>query len=312
MSAALRVASYPTITIGADEHKLQQLKDVALRFIDATSEGDKILQDIYPEHIYDPLRRVIAVELAGKELAKLIDAEDNDKLSAIREATHNLYEGRAGVYASVHDFWSLVEMILHIKKKELPELITAENVTWTREHMALDDLFLTSMPFLAAHPELFGEKPWNLGKVRAIFNEQPEVFAAALEAQKEAVGDQQHKFDQSKEPPTFIDRGNGLEMIDGNGRLYKALLAGEERFPCWIGRMRGKMPQNYWVSAGSLKQFCLEVRGYADTDLEGFSSGALYLRTKIRNNSIAQVNYELFLRKDFPEFEGNLKGILSS
>lgn len=312
MSAALRVASYPTITIGADDTKLQQLREVTSKFIDATTSGDKILKNIYPEHIYDPLRRVIAVEIAGKELAKLIDAEDNEHLSGIRESTQNLYEGRAGVYASVHDFWSLVEMILHIKKKELPELITAENVIWTREHMALDDLYLTSMPFLAAHPEIFGSKPWNLGDVRKIFNENPEIFAAAKRAQKKAVGDQQHKFDQSKEPPTFIDRGNGLEMVDGNGRLYKALLAGEERFPCWIGRMQGKMPKNYWVSAGSLKQFCLEVRGYADTDLEGFASGVSYLRTKLRNNSIAQINYELFLRRDFPEFEGSLKGALSS
>lgn len=176
MSAALRIASYPTITIGADDAKLQQLRNVASKFIDATAEGDKTLEQIYPEHIYDPLRRVIAVEIAGKELAKLIDAEDNDRLSDIREATRKLYEGRAGVYASVHDFWSLVEMILHIKKKELPELITAENVTWTREHMALDDLYLTSMPFLAEHPDIFGPKPWNLGDVRTIFNDQPKVF----------------------------------------------------------------------------------------------------------------------------------------
>lgn len=311
-AAALRVPSYPTITIGADDNKLQQLKKVASHFIDATREGDEILQHIYPEHVYDPLRRVIAIEIAGKELAKLTDAEDNDRLSEVREATKNLYEGRFGVYASVHDFWSLIEMILHIKKKELPELITAENVTWTLEHMSLDDLHLTSMPFLASHPEIFGPKPWNLGDVQQIFKDHPDVLEQALEAQRINVGDQQHKFDQSREAITLVDRGNGLEMVDGNGRLYKALLAGEERFPCWIGRMRGKMPQNYWVSAGSLKQFCLEVRGYAETDLEGFASGVSYLRTKLRNNSIAQINYELFLRRDFPEFEGSLKGILSS
>lgn len=311
-AAALRAPSYPTITIGADDAKLRQLKKVTSKFLDATAQGDRILERIYPDHIYDPLRRVIAVEIAGKELAKLTDAEDNENLSRLREATQKLYEGRAGVYASVHDFWSFVEMILHIKKKELPELITAENVTWTLEHMSLADLHLTSMPFLASHPEIFGPKPWNLGDVKTIFDKNPKILAAALRAQKIAVGDQQHKFDQSKDPPTFIDRGSGLEIVDGNGRLYKALLAGEERFPCWIGRMRGKMPQNYWVSAGSLKQFCLEVRGYAETDLEGFASGVSYLRTKLRNNSIAQINYELFLRRDFPEFEGSLKGALSS
>ena len=311
-AAALRVASYPTITIGADDAKLQQLRKVAPRFIDATAKGDKVLQEIYPEHVYDPLRRLIAIEIAGKELAKLTDAEDDERLSEIRKKTTELYEGRFGVYASVHDFWSLVEMILHIKKKELPELITAENVTWTLEQLPLEALHLTSMPFLAGHPEIFGPKPWNLADVQKIFKDNPRVLSNARRAQKIAVGDQQHKFNQSKEPITLIDRGNGLEMVDGNGRLYKALLAGEDRFPAWVGRMHGKMPKNYWVSAGALKQFCLEVRGYADTDLEGFASGVSYLRTKLRNNSIAQINYELFLRKDFPEFEGSLKGALSS
>jgi hypothetical protein len=312
MTSALRVASYPTIAIGADDTVLHRLKKAARRFVDGSRQGYKTLQQIYPDHIYDPLRRLIAVELAGKELAKIIDAEDNDRLRDIRHATQNLYDGRFGVYAPVHDFWSLAEMVLHVKKKELPELITAENVTWTLEHIPLEALHLTWMPFIERHPEIFGQKPWNMADLQRIFNENPKILAAARREQKIVVGEQQHQFDQSKEPVTFVERGAGLELVDGNGRLYKALLAGRDRVTCWVGRMHGKMPKNYWVSAGSLKQFCLEVRGYADTDLEGFASGVSYLRTKLRNNSIAQINYELFLRKDFPEFEGSLQGVLST
>jgi hypothetical protein len=124
------------------------------------------------------------------------------------------------------------------------------------------------------------------------------------------VGEQQHHFDQSDEPIAFLRRGNTLELIDGNGRLYKALLGGHETISCYIGTQKGAMPINYWVSAGSLKQFCLEVRGYSEVDLAGFANGLSYLRTKLRNNTPALINYELFLRNDFPEFEDSLQGIL--
>src|SRR3954470_14814480 len=96
------------------------LKKSATEFVEGTPEGDQLLYGIYPEHIYGQLRRRIATELAGKEVAKIIDAANGQQLTRLRRAVEELYEGRQGVYAPVHDFWSFVEMVLHIKKKELP------------------------------------------------------------------------------------------------------------------------------------------------------------------------------------------------
>jgi hypothetical protein len=299
-------------SMGADQLLLLRLKDIAPRFVDGTPEAYSELEKIYPEHIYDPLRRQIALELAGKEIAKILDAKDNKQLDHMRHAVEELYSGREGVYAPVHDFWSLVEMILHVKKKELPELITAANVTWSQEDIPIERLHITWMPFLEQRQDVFGPKPWNIAELQRLFFQKPDLFKEAQENQRQTVGDQQHNFDQSEEPIALIYRHDQLELIDGNGRLYRALLDGRETVSCQIGRMEGTTPKNYWVSAGNLKQFCLEIRGYADTDLEGFASGVSYLRTKLRNNSLALINYELFLRKDFPEFESSLQGILSS
>jgi hypothetical protein len=300
--------------MGADERLRLKLAKIIPDFIDATPEGDKMLETIYPDHIYDPLRRQIAIELAGKEIAKIIDADDNEQLEKMRKAVAALYEGRKGVYAPIHDFWSFIEMILHIKKKELPELITAQNVKWTLEEMPIEQLHLTSMPFLQQHEDIFGEKPWSIADIQRIFFQKPDLFKAAQAEQRKSIGKQQHGFDQSDEPISLIFRNGQLELIDGNGRLYRALLHGRETVNCQIGRMHpdDTMPKNYWVSAGAIKQFCLEVRGYADVDLEGFASGVSYLRTKLRNNALALTNYELFLRKDFPEFENSLQGVLST
>lgn len=288
------------------------LSAIAPGFVDGTPEGYAMLQKVYPDHVYDRLRRQIGLELAGKELAKILEAEDDAQLASMHRAVASLYEGREGVYAPVHDFWSLVEMILHVKKKELPELITAENVVWTLEDMAVSDLHLTWMPYLEQHPEYFGDKPWSISHLQEVFAKRPAILEQAIGYQEKAAPTAEHNFDQSDEPITLVHRDGRLELIDGNGRLYRALLAGRDIVPCQIGRMTGKMPRNYWVSAGALKQFCLEIRGYAETDLEGFASGLSYLRTKLRLNSLALINYELFLRSDFPEFEDSLTGILSS
>ena len=288
----------------------QSLRALAATFVDGTPEAYAALYKVYPKHLYDPLRRKLAVELAGKEVAKILDASNDQELKKMRQAVDDLYDGRQGVYAPVHDFWSLVEMVLHVKKKELPELLTARNITWTKEELPLDQLHITWMPFLEQNPDVFGPKPWQIADLQRIFFQKPELFQRAKDEQKEVVGEQQHHFDQSEEPIALVYRNDHVELIDGNGRLYRALLAGQENISCYKGKMKGAMPVDYWVSAGTLKQFCLEIRGYAEVDLEGFASGLSYLRTKLRNNLPARITYELFLRRDFPEFEDSLQGIL--
>jgi hypothetical protein len=302
----------PMSTQASDRKAIvEQLRVVAPTFVDGTPEAYAALHEIYPMHMYDPLRRQIALDLAGKEIAKILDAQNDKQLAQMRHAVDDLYSGSEGVYAPVHDFWSLIEMILHVKKKELPELITAENVTWQQEELPIEGLHLTWMPFLERNQDIFGQKPWQIADMQRIFFQKPALFEEAKQEQRNTVGEQQHNFDQSSEPITFVYRHGRLELIDGNGRLYRALLEGREKVLCQTGRMKGMMPKNYWVSAGTIKQFCLEVRGYADADLEGFASGVSYLRTKLRNNVLALINYELFLRKDFPEFETSLEGVLS-
>jgi hypothetical protein len=291
---------------------LNLLQTQAPKFVDGTADGYAILRRIYPAHVYDPLRRAIAVELAGKELGKILDAGSDKRLTAMQRAVADLYEGREGVYAPVHDFWSLVEMILHVKKKELPELITAANVDWTEAHLPLADLPLTWMPFLEQRPEVFGPKPWSIGDVQRIFRDDSELFAAAKREQADAANVQPHNFDQSDEPVTLVRRDGVLELVDGNGRLYRAVLAGLHESPCRIGDIHGEVPRDYWVSAGAIKQFCLEIRGYARIDMEAYTGGLVYLRAKLCNNRMARINYELFLRRDFPEFEDELSDVLSS
>jgi hypothetical protein len=300
----------PDVPVELEEIPFKLLKRYSTDFVDGTPEAYKTLHEIYPKHLYDRLRRKMAVELTGKEIAKILDSESNAELEKMRCGVNDLYDGRQGVYAPIHDFWSFVEMVLHVKKKELPELITAENVSWKQEELALEQLDINWMPFLEQRQDIFGSKPWRIADLQRIFFQKPELFEEAKREQQKMVGERQHGFDQSEEPIAILYRNDKLELIDGNGRLYRGLLAGQETIQCYVGRLEGVMTMNYWIGAWTIKQFCLEIRGYAEVDLEGFANGLSYLRTKLRNNTPALINYELFLRNDFPEFEDSLKGVV--
>src|SRR5687768_1647442 len=121
------------------------LNRLSAQYVEGTADSGEILRKLYPRHLYDPVRRSMAVELGGKEIAKIIDAENDLELERIRRSVEVMYDAREGVYAPVHDFWSFIEMVLHIKKKELPELITAENVQWTRKELPLEALAMNWM-----------------------------------------------------------------------------------------------------------------------------------------------------------------------
>ena len=287
-----------------------EFKNMASHFVDGTEEGTRVLFKVYPKHIYDTLRRKIAVEFAGKEIAKILDADDKWLLK-LQHIVDDLYSGQSGVYAPVHDFWSFIEMILHVKKKELPELISAENITWNIEDILIEELSITWMPFLEQRQEIFGPKPWKVKDLIRIFSTDHKLFDQAQSKQREAVGDKQHNFDQTNEPIVVVHRNNKLDLIDGNGRLFNALLDNQRTISCYIGKLQGRVPINYWVSAGSIKQFCLEILSYKGLDNDAFNSGLSYLRTKLSNNKIALINYELFLRADFPELDEGLRGVVT-
>lgn len=286
------------------------LSAASSKYVEGTEEGGDVLRKLYPPHFYDQIRRDMAIELGGKEIAKILDAESNAELRSIRKAVRNMYEKRHGVYAPIHDFWSLVEMVLHIKKKELPELITARNVSWSVKTLPISELEVTWMPFLESNPQIFGKKPWKVADLQRIFAESPALLKQAKQDQIDIVGKEQHKFKQAHEPITVLDRGEGYRLIDGNGRLYRAILKNRMEIDCYVGIQRGPVPLEYWVSSGSVKQLCLEVRDLLHKDQDSFDAGIKFLKIKLRNNRTALTNYELYLRKDFPEFEQHLGDIL--
>lgn len=257
------------------------------------------LYSVYPSHIYDPVRRAIAVEIMGKELAKLIGCGGGKPLELLRQKVNQWFDGVPEELAPVHDFWSEFEMKLLAKGKRISRFVTAANVTWRREVRDIDSLTLAWMPFIESRPDIFGSEPWPISRLRAAFDAHPELRP---EAQR-WVSD--YSFDND-EPITLIQQPNEQFMLDGNGRLNRAFMAGKTAMNCWVGHMHDKHPRDYWVSTGLQRRLCYDILENETLDPELSNASLTQLRRQLQTNRVARINFDLWVRKRFPQLDSAL------
>lgn len=261
---------------------------------------------LYPQHLFDPKRRSIAVEIIGKELAKLVSARDNAELAAYREIASAWFNGSQQELSPVHDFWGIFDLLLLVKTKRLCRFVTAENVRWEDEGLSLDELTLTWMPFVENH-EQFGPGPWPIPELKSTFKEHPNLYAKAKE--EDSRNRNHYKFDRTGDPITIVKlgEGKGNHLLDGNGRLYGALMAGRDKIAAHVGYLDGPKPRNYWVSTGELKNLCYIAQdSLVNGDQELHNAAVKLILNAFEESSIAIINYRIWIRQYFPELSQEL------
>lgn len=273
-------------------------------FLEGTDEGIELLRSVYPAHIYDQLRRDIAAEIIGKELAKLTGIDGNGELQRIRDFTQDTFEGINVVSSPVHDFWSTFELLPLVKTKRLSQFVTAKNVAWHQEPRDIDQLTLGWMPFIEARPDVFGTGPWPIPVLKAAFEEYPLVLEEAKESNAENVG--KYRFEHSDEPITIVQASADEYLLDGNGRLYRALMAGKASVNCSMGVMEGEYPTDYWISSGLLNNLAYEIMNNLESRPEVSEAATTLLRYQLASNEIARINYALWVGKHFPQLDSVL------
>lgn len=273
-------------------------------FIEGTDTGEEILNTVYPPHIYDPVRRAIATEIMGKEIAKLVGAEGNGELERLRGKVDEWFGGIDVVQSPVHDFWSTFELLPLVKTKRLSRFVTAGNVDWHQEVRDIDALTLTWMPFIESHLDVFGPGPWPIAHLKSVFAVQSAIYAAAQASNSANIA--HYRFEHSDEPVTLVQKPGAEFFLDGNGRLYRALMAGKQQVNCWVGYMDDEQPRDYWVSTGLLKNLCYDIIDNETTDPEASAAALTLLRKQLADNEVARTNYDLWIRKHFPQLEDRL------
>jgi hypothetical protein len=263
---------------------------------------------VYPEHIYDPTRIQIATEILGKEVAKLVVAQNDAELEAHRGLVGEWFKGTEQELSPVHDFWCTFELLPLVKTKRLARFVTAQNVDWRPENMSMDNLVLTWMPFIEHRPE-FGEGPWPVPVIRSIFEQHPDVYAEAAEQNR--VNRSRYGFNRDNDPITIVTREDETQyLLDGNGRLYAALMAGRDEIRTWHGSMTGMKLENYWVSTGLLKDLCYTAVDEAESNPEVADAALVLLRARLADNKVAKANYHIWIKQYFPDITEKLTDVL--
>jgi hypothetical protein len=261
------------------------------------------LYSVYPSHIYDPVRRTIAVEIMGKEMAKLIGHGGGKELELLREKVSEWYDGVPKELAPVHDFWSIFEMLLLAKTKRISRFITAANVDWRREVKLIDSLILAWMPFVGNRPEIFGPGPWLIADLRARFDTHPELDTERQEYVQRYFA--HYKFDR-EEPITLVQQPDEQFLLDGNGRLYWAFMTGKMEINSWTGYMPDEPLRDFWVSTGLQRRLCYDILENEMLDPELSGAALTQLRRQLQTNRVARINYDLWVRKRFPQLDSML------
>jgi len=164
---------------------------------------------IYPEHIYEPIRVEVAKSYIRHELEKYLPSVTG----AWREDIDRWFEGESVGLFPVRDLWNGFYGVLMGFKLliHLIEFVTAENVIWTKEELAIEKLVFTD----------FGEyTPRFISKEPVIVTQKR------------------------------IDQEDKFVVYDGNNRVNQAKKNGQKTIAAYVSRFKGegRTPTNYWLA----------------------------------------------------------------
>jgi hypothetical protein len=188
-------------------------------------------EHLYAEHIYDSTRREIAIELMEKEMSKQMPSVNLDD---VREWVSNLDE---------NTFWNAVEGFMGgALLKPIVHFLTAENYTWSKREIQLEDIQLSSPLTQLDSIDGLSELPPLLKEVKAYLEKNP----GEQENQLATIESFSHGKDQDSYPVLIVEKSNGPMVMDGNRRTLHALLTGESQITAWYCETNGQQPRNFW------------------------------------------------------------------
>lgn len=265
----------------------QYPKQKILDTIAGLSEED---QQAYPAHIYEPERIEIARELALKEYFKLFSFLKEKDFVNMDNAMIKWFDGRDTEMAPVHDYWNFVGgTLLSLKLKDIVPYLTSENITW---HLETLDTKAMSLYWAVGTLSHYGNanQKYTYDFVKAHIIDQPDERAENIRISDEKSNDTTVNRDRY---PILVGRqlDGSLKLMDGNRRLMRAWLHGDDTISAWVGTVNKEpMILNQWVGTDFLRRLLSEYT-QNPTD-EVFSSVRSQLKIAFTTSSIAKYHYK--------------------
>lgn len=177
------------------------------------------MKRVYPDHMYEPIRREIAVSIIRRELKKYLPSiRGESQWSEIKKDIDAWFTDSPCLYP-VRDFWNGFHGIVMGFKllNHLTAFLTAENVEWSKESIAPEALYVP-----------------HQGEPGKIIDPNDPVIVT----QKR------------------IDGKDKLVVYDGGNRVKLALKNGSRMVNAYVGRFKdeSRTPKNYWLPTSLLME----------------------------------------------------------
>jgi len=221
---------------------------------------DKTKRSPYPPHLNEPIRLELARELVCHELKKFFPSVTDSEVW--QNIDHDIEgwlveQNNPSLLEAPRDFWDGIDTITRgFKLKNIVPFLTAENVSWRKEKMAIGDIVFGSKLEPLKKFDNLGKEPKASGVILC-YEKSPEAKEAAKKESDEFFG---RGFPREDDPIIVEEKirddeagETALVVHDGNGRLLRKILYDRNEIGVYIGRREaGGTLKNYWVSAAYL------------------------------------------------------------
>lgn len=267
----------------------------------------------YPKHFYDPIRVEIAVSQIQHDLRKLLPDLSAKELKNLDKNIVGWFFGEDFELEPVHDFWNFFDGFSRgLKLKSLLSWITAENVVWEKKMVEVKNIIIT-WDFL--NLDFIGKAPYKAEKIIKELNRQ-EYKELKRKLKNEADWRSKRYHPRDGFPIVlFDDRDGGVfdhfrghHILEGNRRVIRAAINGDEKIISFSGKFRNKKDlwaKNYWISTGILRDLIFLAINYEkEEDEKSFNVVRNFYQLLLRDFDLARI---ATIDKSFKNFETSHK-----
>lgn len=209
---------------------------------------------MYPKHLSEKIREEVALNYLKHELRKIFPSIDEKEIL-------NLMSSKE--LCNPRDFWNGLHGIsMGFKLKNILYLVTAENVVWSKQQLKCQDVIFGV--------ELDSTRKIKPGKIKGqefadYYCKDDEIRDKELNNVFKIRGDNKER---ESDPIVVIENNEVMSVHDGNGRLARHILENKKVIWAFVGRMKGKVPTNYWLPTSFLIEYLFYIYKSIDSENE--------------------------------------------
>lgn len=245
---------------------------------------------IYSSHLYEPIRREVAVSYLRHEFRKLLPSvRDTRSLKLIDNDIAHWFNGNPEL-APVRDFWNGLHGIsMGFKLKNIITHLTAKNVLWQRKKAPIEKLYFGAnfeeLKSIGPNPQVSAVREWY-------FNSKNKT-SLQLALKNHALRSSQ-SAPRDTDPVIIIPYGkNQHKILDGNRRVMRSILLKKPYIEAFIASpVDNKSPKEFWIPTSTMIDIIFAHRFFYSPKNSSLTTASAKILSDLVANSTAG-RYEL-------------------